>query len=278
MQKLHRQIAYFHFLLSRERKLTPSQEAMDVVIPIIKKDLLILPLCLEGIRVCVQNTVKNIYIVAPKQEEIIAFCEQNNLIFVDETSIFGFAPAELKLKVQLEDGRVLDRSGWLFQQFIKLSAAVGTCENYLCIDADHVLIRPHVFITSAQKPMFYMASENHRPYYDCIKRLLGEVQLTPLSYVAHKMLFNKQQVEALHEAIRRHTGKEWREAILDTYDRSMESGFSEFETYGNFVSEKVLSPWKQHALKYKKMAAYTTLQKRYKWKYKSLTFPEYYNN
>ena len=53
-----------------------SLGVQDVVIPIIAKDLRILPLCLEGVRRCVAHPIKQIYIVAPSQPEIIEFCDK----------------------------------------------------------------------------------------------------------------------------------------------------------------------------------------------------------
>lgn len=267
-----RKIKYRLFSWLPFPKVKPSAESIDVVIPIIAKDLRILPLCLEGIRACVAHEVKDIYIVAPDQKEIRAFCAEHRLTFVDETSVFGYSPKSLGLITA--DGA--DRSGWLFQQFVKLAGTIGTCRHYLCIDADHVLIRPHVFLTEGQDTVFYMSYEEHQPYYDLIRRLLPSVKLAGLSYVAHKMLFDKEEVAVLQRALSEAGGgKPWQEVILNAIDRNVLSGFSEFETYGSFVSRKVLRPWKQKRLSYSKLADYETLRRRYQSRRWSLTFPEY---
>jgi len=80
-------------------ELTPSTEPIDVIIPIVAKDLQTLPLCLQGVRRQVQNTIKDIYIVAPQQQEITDFCARNGLIYVDEASVFGYSPRQLGLKI-----------------------------------------------------------------------------------------------------------------------------------------------------------------------------------
>ncbi len=276
--KMSRKLAYLKILFSKKERIIAATDAIDVVIPVIQKDLLILPLCLEGIKACVQHPVENTYIVAPNQPEIIDFCKKNALIFVEESSVLGLAPSDLNLQITFPNGDTANRSGWLFQQLIKLSGKVGTKENYLCIDADHILVQPHIFIAEDKRSVFYFSSENHQPYYNSIKKLLGDIPLAPLSYIAHKMIFNRKQVESLHEAIQQHTGKLWTDAILHYCDRTTISGFSEFETYGNFVQHKVLYPWKQHAMKYTKLAPYDTLVKRYGKKYRAITFPEYYNS
>ena len=190
-----RKIRYRLFAWRWFPELKPAQEPIDVVIPLVAKDLRIFPLCLEGIRNCVPHPIKDIYIVAPPQDEVIQFCKQNGLVFVDESSVFGFNPKEINLKIKWSDGTVRDRSGWFFQQLLKLSGKVGTCRYYLCVDADHVLIRPHVFLTEDYKTVFYMTYEYHQPIIDHLHRFLPNLTLDNLSYVDHKMLFDKEQLK-----------------------------------------------------------------------------------
>ena len=270
-----RKIRYRLFAWRSFPKLQPAEEPIDVVIPIIAKDLKILPLCLEGVRMCVAHPIKQIYIVAPAQPEIIQFCNDHQLQFVDETSVFGFAPKDLHLQLDYGNGQTGDRSGWLFQQLVKLSGKVGTCRYYLCIDADHVLIHPHVFLTNDHKTVFYMSYEEHQPYYDNIHQLLPELKLHHLSYVDHKMLFDKEQLKKLHQAISKQSGESWIDTIQNSYNRHCHAGFSEFELYGNFVMEKVCRPWLQKRLPYKRLADYETLRRKWSGSRWSLTFPDY---
>lgn len=270
-----RKIRYRLFAWRKFPPLTPSREEIDVVIPIIAKDLNILPLCLEGVRRQVPHPIKDVYIVAPEQQEIAGFCKNNGLRFVEEGAVLGFTPKDLNLIIHNPDGTTRNRSGWLFQQLVKLSGLVGTCRHYLCIDADHVLLRPHVFLTEDDKTVFYMSYEEHQPYYDNIHKLMPGLPLADLSYVDHKMLFDKEQLKELHRVLSQRSGRSWTEAILDSYDRSSFAGFSEFELYGNFVAKKVTRPWLQKRLPYNKMADYDTLQRRWSRSRWSLTFPDY---
>ena len=270
-----RKIRYRLFAWRRFPELEAAQESIDVVVPIIAKDLHILPLCLEGVRRQVQHPIRQIYIVAPSLPEIIQFCERHRLQFVDETAVLGFGPQDLNLQVYQADGTTRDRSGWLFQQLIKLSGKVGTCRYYLCIDADHVLIRPHTFLTAEGKTVFYMSYEEHQPYYDNIHRLMPDLPLDKLSFVDHKMLFDKELLSQLHTKLSEHSGQSWIDTIVKSYDRRCHAGFSEFELYGNFVREKVQRPWLQKRLPYQKMADYETLCLRWSRSRWSLTFPDY---
>ncbi len=270
-----RKIRYRLFAWRSFPPLEPSKEPIDVVIPIIAKDLHILPLCLEGVRRQVNHPIQQIYIVAPASDEIIQFCVAHHLQFVNETSVLGCEPKDLGLQIWDAQGRLRDRSGWLFQQFIKLSGKVGTCRYYLCIDADHVLIRPHTFLTAEGKTVFYMSYEEHQPYYENIQRLLPDLSLDKLSYVDHKMLFDKEQIKALHQALSIRSGKSWMQTILDSYDRHCHAGFSEFELYGNFITYKERRPWLQKRLPYQRLTDYDVLEEKYEGSRLSLTFPDY---
>ncbi|MCL2027005.1 MAG: DUF6492 family protein [Bacteroidales bacterium] len=272
-KKLYRLFDFIDF-----RKIKSSNQEIDVTIPVIKKDLNILPLCIEGIRNCVAHPIKNIYIVAPPLEEIISFCESHHLIFVDENTVLGFSPKDIDLKIMTDDGTFSDRSGWLFQQLIKLSGnKFGTCENYLCIDSDHILLQSHAFLSKKNKAVFYMSSECHQPYYRNLEKLMGSIKLSKLSYVSHKMIFNKKKIEYLQNYISKRHNTGWIQAIIHNYDRQQSSGFSEFELYGNFVKNKITTTWRELALNYDKISDYKTLFKQYGKNYKCITFPEYLN-
>ncbi len=260
------------------RKLCASGEPIDVVIPVIAKDLETLPLCLEGVRRCVVHPIKQIYLVAPRLKEIVDFCTDNGLVFVDETSVLdGMKASDLNLTEHYPDGTSADRSGWLFQQLLKLSGNVGTCRHYLCIDSDHILVRPHVFLTDDGKTVFYQSYEKHDAYYRNIRRFFPGMKLSRLSYVAHKMLFSKDKIAQLHSELEEKTGKPWVEAIRDNYDDHSFADFSEFELYGNWFpeDEKICRPWLQKTLRHNRMEDYDALRKRWSGSRMSVTFPAY---
>lgn len=254
-----------------------TTEKIDIIIPVIEKDLHILPLCLEGIRKCINNHIDNIYIVAPHNENIIEFSKRNNLTYIDELSVLGYSADSLKLMIN----NIGDRSGWLFQQLIKLSGNIGDNRYFIVIDSDHILIRPHTFLTLDNNPVFYMSHESHYPYYENYKRLFGYFPFSTLSYVSHKMIFDKEELKKYHAEIEKkhpNLGR-WDKIIRTLYNKNELSGFSEFECYGHFYSkEKIRFPWFQQALYYKQIDSYVELKKRYERKCLSLTFPAYFNN
>lgn len=252
----------------------PSDEEIDIVIPVIEKDLLTLPFCLEGVRRNIANKIKNIYLVAPDKETIKQFASESNVKFVDEKSVLGITAKDINYITT--DGK--NRSGWLFQQFLKLAGNIGTCKHFITIDADHILIRPHVFLTKDNKYVFYQSSEYNSPYYRINKKLIGITRVPVLSYVAHKMIFNRDILSDLQSTIEKRCGKDWISAIIENLDRNYASAFSEFEIYAAMVASnrKIKKTWKEKQL-------YSDAEKRSIEKLReeyphnlSVTYPDYY--
>ena len=275
---LKRKIYYKLFSFIPFKKLDPLDISIDIIIPLLSKDLKILPLCLEGVLNCVNHTINNIYLVSPYNEEIISFCDKNKLTYINEESVLGYSPKNLKIVTTNN----INRSGWIFQQLLKLSGKIGDSNYFLCIDADHILLQPHTFITKSNKQVFYQSQEYHEPYYTNIKKLLKNenISLSNLSYVAHKMIFNKTDLTTLHSAISELNKQKWDEAIINCLDRKEDAGFSEFELYGNYLKKtnKKLRPWNQKLLSYDKIDTHSNLKHKYGKKYMSITFPEWLNN
>ena len=249
-----------------------SDEPIDVIIPIIAKDLLVLPLCIEGIKKNVLNKINAIYLVGPSDDRIISFAKKNDLIYVEEDTVLGFGVKDIKYITNKGE----NRSGWLFQQLIKLSGNIGQCQNFVTIDSDHILINPHVFLTKDDTFIFYQSEEFHWTYIKVIYQLIGVFAITPLSYVSHKMIFNKEILVQLKNIIEQRSGKKWTDTIISSLNRDDSSPFSEFELYANFVSSKKKKNklWLQKTLYRATSIKLAELQNRYNDKL-SVTYPEY---
>lgn len=275
-RKLLRKIRYYANSLCDLRMPTPmAGVTVDVVIPFTLKDMAIFPVALEGIRRCVNHPIANIYVVAQPHPQIVEFCRQHDLQLVDETSVLGFGPSRLNVQAGTPPR---DRSGWIFQQLLKLSGTIGTSPYILTVDSDHVMLRPHTFIASDGRLCLYRSKELHQPYYDNLWRLMAMHPDAQLSYVAHKMIFDRSILMELHADIeRRHPGKKWYEAIIDSLDLTQASCFSEFELYGNYVpcARKRLLTFKNHHLKCNRIENYDALVARYGRRLRAVTFPDY---
>ena len=73
---------------------TGSSLEIDIVIPTAYKDIRVLPLCIRGIRECIEDSVKDIYVISADNEEIRKICDDNDCILIDEVMLMGFSPSD----------------------------------------------------------------------------------------------------------------------------------------------------------------------------------------
>ncbi len=79
-----------------------------------------------------------------------------------------------------------------------------------------------------------MSEEWHYPYRLAYKKILKEPALSSLSFVSHMMMFNKNKVNTFLNEIEGKHNKKWEDIILENSEDNI-SGFSEYETYGNWL-------------------------------------------
>jgi hypothetical protein len=207
-----------------------SRTRIDVLIPAIEKDLKILPFVIDAVRKHVKHPIGNILIVSPNSQKIRQLCTQKQCKFINENTVLPITKKNINYRTNR-----WDRSGWLFQQFLKLSGD-KLCSQafYLVIDADTVLTRSHIFRQN-QKTIFYCRNWSRPEYFKTYKKLLGKKKTSNRSFVTHYMLFEKAKVSKLKRAIESKHKTSWYQAILRNIDKSKQVTFSEFETYGNFL-------------------------------------------
>ncbi|MCO6451593.1 MAG: hypothetical protein J5I90_12465 [Caldilineales bacterium] len=131
------------------------------------------------------------------------------------------------------------RAGWYLQQFAKMAAASQPeiADDYLIWDSDTVLLRPTAFFDSAGVVQFAARAKRYEPYRQAYRRLLGHDPAAEVSFVAEHMMVCKIWMRELITAIEERQGQRWVWAIMDVIDTPelSHSGFSEFETYANFM-------------------------------------------
>ena len=270
----------YDYLLQERRGLPmppPGRdESVDIIVPAVPKDAGVLPACLEGAIGNVANKIGGIYVVAPGSgsDGLREVAARFGATFVDEAGVLGYGPRSIGYS---RNGR--DKSGWIFQQLLKLSGNVGSCRHYVTIDADHVLLRPHTFVDCVGRSVFYMSEEYFYPYYRFHKMAFGRFPWHRLSYIAHKMVFERGAVADLQDRLRRAFGRPWDEGLVEALKSDPALSFSEFETYGFFypAARKVMLPWRQLALRKAvgRQYTYAGLKEKYGADYLSVTLPDY---
>lgn len=250
-----------------------SDIPLDVVIPVIEKDLWILPTTVSSLRKHVKHPLGKIFAVSPPSRKIEEFCRRAGCAFVQEDEVSPLEKCEVEY-ISLG----VDRSGWLLQQLIKLNAdTVSSSEYILVFDADTVLVRPQIFLFDG-KVIFSHSNEYHRPYFSAHERILREKPQTHLSFVSHHMLFQRSVLLRLKRTIEEIHRKPWYRAVLENLDFLEFSAFAEYETYGNFFLSRyrgkaLQTYWFNLLLPKEKFADLQQLEEAYGQNYKSISFP-----
>lgn len=202
---------------------------IDVVIPTISKDFEILALVIQSLKFVCQS-INKIYIIAPKDLYIEKFCVENKLIFVEEVSVLGIGKTYITYRV---DGK--DRSGWLFQQLLKLSGdRFVEMDDYLVVDSDTVYVNRNNFVRNEQY-VFYANEEWHQPYFESFKRLFGYEAPAKWSLTSHMMIFNKTLLGQMKQELEERSKQTWFDAYISTSSATELSCVSDYETYANWV-------------------------------------------
>ena len=206
-----------------------SDVPLDIVQVTASKDAEMLEQSLLSVKKHLRHPLGMFFIVSPEDAALRAIAEKHGALFRDEREVFGFGKEKTPYRFKDQD-----RSGWLFQQLLKLNAdSFVNTEHYLVLDADTVFLKPRVFLFEG-KTIFDHSNEHHAAYYRTYRKLFGQPVRSPVSFVAHCMLFQKSVLAEMKRILEARHGKIWYEAILDACDYDDISGFSEYETYGNF--------------------------------------------
>lgn len=209
----------------------------DIVIPHIeqKNDILIraLPYIKKNIK------FRNIYIIT-KDDNIAKLSSIINkkIKLLSEDIIlnnYTFSTTkELLQKYNMPE----NRTGWYFQQFLKLGwARYSDNPWYITWDSDTFPLSKQYFFTKERIPYFIKRTEYNIPYFDTLEKILSIKKQCDFSFIAENMIFSKSIVLDMLDMIEKKAGKDFVEAIIEAVSKGTDytSGFSEFETYGNYV-------------------------------------------
>lgn len=137
------------------------------------------------------------------------------------------------------------RAGWYFQQFLKMSISYlpEITDYYLLWDGDTIMLKKMDFF-SREKVLVNPKTECHKPYFRTMKKLLGIDRQVNYSFISeHFMIKTPLMRELISELAPRADIKNhlsWITRVLDNIEDGdiTGSGFSEYETYGNFIASR----------------------------------------
>lgn len=213
----------------------------DIIILVTKKNMGVLKIMLPY---CRRNIVDfgQLRIISSKENAdlINSICPDS---FVDEDNVYpGLTFSSVREIIQ-DKGGDTSKTGWYFQQFLKLAWA-HQCQDkdYITIDADTIPLSPIPFVNGEGKYVFTKKTEYNKPYFDTIEKLFeGDVKrVGDFSFVAEHMIFSVEIVKEMLDKIMSNKnlkGNSFYEKIMDATgaENLRVSGFSEFETYGNYI-------------------------------------------
>lgn len=206
----------------------------DIIIPLGPNDL-------NKIDIMFDNTKKNvigynkIYIITNKQN-FNKLEKYNNIILIDE-NIFDF---NINYINSLKNNTDKRRSGWYFQQLIKLYAGFyinNLLPNYLVIDSDTNFLKPTTFFQN-DLPLYNFGSEHHKPYFTHMQKLHPSLyKKSNVSGICHHMMFQKNIIKQLFYLVESYHNKKFYEIFLENVSNNewSGSGASEYEIYFNYL-------------------------------------------
>ena len=206
-----------------------SELPLDVLIPAAEIDWGVLSVAIDGVKRNLAHPVGTIWIVTALGSKAAKVADEQGCEVVDERDVLPIRRDD----IDYHFGSV-DRSGWLFQQLLKLTAdTISSSDHVLVIDADTVMIRPQSF-TCGNKVVLFHSGEYHPPYFEAYRAVTGQAPATRVSCTTHHMVLRRESLQGLKALMERHRSVPWWQAVLDTCVYESVSGFSEYEVYGNY--------------------------------------------
>lgn len=189
-------------------------------------------------------------IIITKKAVVDRFENTDQLQFIDEDSLIpglSFSSVSNLIKERNSDVR---RTGWYFQQLLKMAyAEVCQVQYYLVWDADTLPIRNISFFNAEGKVLFNIKKEYHKPYFKTIHNLLGIKKQIKGSFISEHMMFDKNIMLNILESIEKNNKYSgmWFEKIIASIESEYLSlqGFSEYETYGTYLHAKYRQVFQQ---------------------------------
>jgi hypothetical protein len=133
-------------------------------------------------------------------------------------------------------GVIKERTNWYKQQFIDLFQVV-TSDDYFQIDTDTCFNRKVNVIENGKPSFLFGKDQDHRPYRELTQKLFGFGREYPYSFISDMMFFKRDIIKEL-VAFTGLNKYGFFELIINEVNKTQQpSGFSEYDTYGNYVTK-----------------------------------------
>lgn len=215
-------------------------KTFDIIIPLALKDIFIIRKNVYYINKYLSPS--SIYIVTNKN--LFPFFSQsfrNNykIELIDEDKMIKYLSYRLVKKYMNKHLKGNHLYGWYFQQFIKMGfSEICNSNFYLIWDADTIPTSNITFFNEKGQILHTTRIDYNKDYFDTIKKLLNLETYANSSFITEHMMINTDQMKKLIKEINSNCkieGNNWIEKCINAINKNVLHGFSEFETYGNYV-------------------------------------------
>lgn len=182
-----------------------------------------------------------------------SFIEKYKITLIDEDLLIPEVSYKQNREF-VEKNRPGFSSGWYFQQFLKMafSQSEYASDYYLIWDADTLPLSKIKFEENG-KLLFTAKKEYHEEYFITMNKLLGLKKIKSYSFIAEHMLIKTDIMKEIISKISGGLTEPWPFTVLKTVRPEAKGGFSEFETYGTYVSHyypelyssRILNTWRK---------------------------------
>jgi len=178
------------------------------------------------------DSKKYVVIVPDSQVEEFRVCTPEKFDVVSEDLYLDNISARLKQHIQPTGSSY----NWYLQQFIKLAALYDVQDNELNLiwDADTIPLK-EINFSNGKSVNFYTGSENHKPYFETTRRLLGYGKIAEFSWIAQCFPCRGYWIKDFISYIENKHSKNWVDSLIEAIDFPTFSSFSEYETLGTFI-------------------------------------------
>lgn len=216
------------------------ESKFDLVIPIIERDMQVFERIIEYLWKYLP--IKRIVLIGDERVNERLKCNNlKNIDFINENNIIPFDIIhDCMVKISENNVKAVQRTGWYYQQFIKMAYSLHCNEDYYLLwDGDTVPLHK-IEMFDGDKPYFDMKTEFYPYYFETLNNLLGLDKVSKGSFISEHMIISVEIMRNLIEEIENRSviqGNTFYEKILYSIKKEHLhfSGFSEFETYGTYV-------------------------------------------
>lgn len=232
--------------------------------------------------------VDEVVIIGNEKTGEIVKQSEKKLLFLNEDTLYS------NMNFKTIDAAIRERSGkegrtgWYFQQFLKMAYAFTCKEDYYLVwDGDTIPVREIALFDEKGHPFMALKEEYNEPYFDTLQNLLGLKKAREESFISEHMLIHTGYMREMIEEIEskeKLKGTYFFEKILSAVEPSMlsGSGFSEYETFGTYVTTR--HPEVYHCIPYSScrytvsMIGYNPSPEQIQWlagKYEAVSFEKW---